>query len=243
MSKKYADYFCKTLPENYSFFGFYKYRCQQPDFTFSYQRESRKLSSDLEQLTSEDSEVVRAYAGRFFLVHTTTVDICAYPPYGLRSVNQREKYPDVQMFWNNVESSVTNSSLELDKVKTARAVMHGTKRLIKTALNEVDSTLKTDGGFVSNNVPNERPAEKALSEGVSSIGNTEARKRPAEEASPTITSPPNLRDRSHRTNEPSGSAEEVSPIITPADRSPPPSYKSVDNSFEAEASTEASPSP
>jgi len=33
-----------------------------------------------------------------------------------------------------------------------------------------------------------------------------ARKRPAEEASPIITSPPNLRDRSHRTNEPSGSS-------------------------------------
>ncbi|GES96925.1 hypothetical protein GLOIN_2v1604429 [Rhizophagus clarus] len=111
MSKKYADYFCKTLPENYSFLGFYKYRCQQPDFTFSYQKESRKLSSDLEELTSEDSEVVRAYASRFFLVHTTT--------------NQREKFPDVQMFWNNVESSVANSSLRLDKVKTARTIMNG----------------------------------------------------------------------------------------------------------------------
>lgn len=35
----------------------------------------------------------------------------------------------------------------------ARTVIHGTERLIKTALNEVDSTLKTDGGFVFNNVP------------------------------------------------------------------------------------------
>ncbi|RIA84321.1 hypothetical protein C1645_832434 [Glomus cerebriforme] len=78
------------------------------------------------------------------------------------------------MFWNNVESSVANSSLKLDKVKTAQTVIHGTKRLIKTALNEVDSTLKTD---VSNNEPNER-------------------KRPAEEASPFIRPPSNLRDRS-----------------------------------------------
>jgi len=31
--------------------------------------------------------------------------------------------------------------------------MHGTERLIKTAFNEVDSTLKTDGGYVSNNEP------------------------------------------------------------------------------------------
>lgn len=49
-------------------------------------------------------------------------------------------------------------------------------------------------------------------------GNT--KKRPTEEPSPVITSPPNLRERS-----------------------PPPSYKSGDNSFNAEASTEASPSP
>ncbi|GBC08497.1 hypothetical protein RclHR1_08170005 [Rhizophagus clarus] len=73
MSKKYADYFCKTLPENYSFLGFYKYRCQQPDFTFSYQKESRKLSSDLEELTSEDSEVVRAYASRLLKDHKSSI--------------------------------------------------------------------------------------------------------------------------------------------------------------------------
>ncbi|CAI2191651.1 8824_t:CDS:10, partial [Funneliformis geosporum] len=85
----------------------------------------------------------------------------------------REKYNDVRIFWNEIESSIADSDLHLDKVKTARTVMHGTERLIKTALNEVDSTLRTDGGFVSNNVPNERPAEEALSEGVFPIGNTD----------------------------------------------------------------------
>ncbi|GBC08496.1 hypothetical protein RclHR1_08170004 [Rhizophagus clarus] len=89
-------------------------------------------------------------------------------------MNQREKFPDVQMFWNNVESSVANSSLRLDKVKTARTIMNGTERLIQTALIEVDSTLKTDGDFVSNKGPNERKRE----------------------ASPVITLFPNLRDRS-----------------------------------------------
>ncbi|CAG8724612.1 14865_t:CDS:10, partial [Dentiscutata erythropus] len=110
---------------------------------------------------------------RFVVYHTTTVNICVYPPYGLRSVNHREKYPDVQMFWNDIEASVANSSLQLDKVNTARTVMHGTERLIKTAFNEVDSTLKTN---VSNNGPNER-------------------KRPVEEPSP-VTTPPNLRNHS-----------------------------------------------
>ncbi|CAI2193680.1 13345_t:CDS:10 [Funneliformis geosporum] len=151
MSKKYSDYFCKTLPENYSFLGFYKYRHQQPDFTFSYQKESRKLSSDLEELTKEDSEVVRACAGRLLQNHkfyfitalTIILDLQLHK-------NHREKYPDVQMFWNNLESSVASSSLQLDKVNTARTVMHGTERLIKTAFNEVDGTLKAD---VSNNGP------------------------------------------------------------------------------------------
>ncbi|CAI2187836.1 2985_t:CDS:10 [Funneliformis geosporum] len=157
MSKKYAYYFCKTPPKNYTFLGFYKYRRQQSDFTFSYQKESRKLRCDLEELTREDSEAVRVSANKLIQDYK----------------NHREKYPDVKMFWNNIESSVADSSLRLDKVNTARTVIHGTEMLIKTALNEVDSTLKTDGGFVSNNVPNERPAEEALSEGVSPIGNTD----------------------------------------------------------------------
>uniref|UniRef100_U9U7J8 Uncharacterized protein n=1 Tax=Rhizophagus irregularis (strain DAOM 181602 / DAOM 197198 / MUCL 43194) TaxID=747089 RepID=U9U7J8_RHIID len=75
------------------------------------------------------------------------------------------------MFWNNIESSVINLSLQLDKINTARTVIHGTERLIKTALNEVDSTLKTDGGFVFNNILNERPAEETLSKGVFPIRN------------------------------------------------------------------------
>ncbi|CAG8574277.1 10740_t:CDS:2 [Funneliformis caledonium] len=35
----------------------------------------------------------------------------------------------------------------------ARTVMHDAERLIKTAFNKVDSILKTDGGYVSNNEP------------------------------------------------------------------------------------------
>ncbi|PKY45506.1 hypothetical protein RhiirA4_460109 [Rhizophagus irregularis] len=69
--------------------------------------------------------------------------------------------------------AVQNKNLQLDKVNIARTVIHGTERLIKTALNEVDSTLKTDGGFVFNNVPNERPAEETLFKGVSPIRNTD----------------------------------------------------------------------
>ncbi|CAG8483199.1 6796_t:CDS:2, partial [Acaulospora colombiana] len=75
------------------------------------------------------------------------------------------------------------------------------------------------------------------------------RKRPAEEASPIITSPPNLRDR---TNEPSGSAEEViTPLPDLRNSTPPPFYSSRVNSFDdhneesaevEDGSTEAPPS-
>ncbi|CAG8531265.1 4225_t:CDS:2, partial [Paraglomus brasilianum] len=67
------------------------------------------------------------------------------------------------MFGNEIESSIADSDLHLDKVKTARTVMHGTERLIKTAFNEVDSTLKTDGGYVSNNEPNKESKESVNS--------------------------------------------------------------------------------
>lgn len=59
MSKKYTYYFCKMLPENYTFLSFYKYWYQQSDFTFSYQNKSRKLKCDLKELTREDSEAVK----------------------------------------------------------------------------------------------------------------------------------------------------------------------------------------
>ncbi|CAG8789961.1 4727_t:CDS:2, partial [Cetraspora pellucida] len=103
---------------------FYKYRSQQPDFSFSYQKESRKLGSDLEELIKDDSKEIRMSASHLLKNYKDIKDltyahsyggICVCPPYGLRSVDHRKKCPEVQIFWNEIESHSTNSKLQLDK--------------------------------------------------------------------------------------------------------------------------------
>ncbi|CAG8628322.1 698_t:CDS:2 [Ambispora leptoticha] len=134
MSKK-CSYFLETPPRDYSFLGFYQYRRQQSDFTFSFRKEALKLKSDLNELMNDDSEEVKTAVSH--LLHNYK--------------NHRERYHDVRVFWNEIESSTVNSNLHLDKVRTARTVMHGTRNLIKTAIKEIDRTLKPDESLVSNN--------------------------------------------------------------------------------------------
>ncbi|CAG8638883.1 706_t:CDS:2, partial [Paraglomus occultum] len=105
MSKK-RSYFLETPPRDYSFLGFYQYRRQQSDFTFSFRKEALKLKSDLNELMKDDSEEVKTVASH--LLHNY-------------------------------------------KVRTARTVIHGTRNLIKTAIEEVNRTLKPDESLVSNN--------------------------------------------------------------------------------------------
>ncbi|CAG8601543.1 12733_t:CDS:10, partial [Funneliformis caledonium] len=177
----YSNYFRETLPENYTFLGFYKYRRQQSDFTFSYQKESRKLRCDLVELMKEDSEVVRVSANQllqnykiipFFYVegfflstqrwHLRFVHlmVCVSVECSLRALsfsfialniiitstykNHREKYPDVQMVWNN---------RVICKYGSNSNVWH--EKLIKTALNEVDNKLKTDDSNYGPDLNNE----------------------------------------------------------------------------------------
>ncbi|RUS32613.1 hypothetical protein BC938DRAFT_474904 [Jimgerdemannia flammicorona] len=62
--RKSSEYFRETAPADYSFIGFYKYRQQQPDFTFSYKEEARKLKSDIEEVNSVDSPEAKIAARR-----------------------------------------------------------------------------------------------------------------------------------------------------------------------------------
>ncbi|CAG8800270.1 21929_t:CDS:10, partial [Cetraspora pellucida] len=176
-SNKYSTYFSETPAINYSFIGFYKYRSQQPDFSFSYQKESRKLASDLEELIKDDSKEIRMSARESSAFDSLTIcvssyiirlghkylpyahsygGICVCPPYGLRSVDHRKKCPEVQIFWDEIESYSTNSKLQLDKIKTARTVIRGTRNLINSAISEIDSTLRTDKSSTHNYESNER---------------------------------------------------------------------------------------
>ena len=151
MSKK-CSYFLETPPRDYSFFGFYKYRQQQSDFTFSFRKEALKLKNDLNELMNDDSEEVKtavsqllhnykvsnlyisfslakrdyatrrvhctpcslmiaysSYITRFFLVRTTTVDICvlftlrlAYPL--CVRCGQPQSLPVLFLFFHTVPS-------------------------------------------------------------------------------------------------------------------------------------------
>ncbi|CAG8705301.1 17962_t:CDS:2, partial [Cetraspora pellucida] len=51
-----------TLPKDYSFFGFYKYRLQQPDFVCSLRKESLNLKKDLKTAVKNDSTEIKTAA-------------------------------------------------------------------------------------------------------------------------------------------------------------------------------------
>ncbi|CAG8660218.1 11073_t:CDS:2, partial [Acaulospora morrowiae] len=63
-STSWSAYFNITLPEDYSFFGYYKYRSKQTDFTSSFKKETHKLKKDLENLIKDGSDEKRKGASR-----------------------------------------------------------------------------------------------------------------------------------------------------------------------------------
>ncbi|RUS34212.1 hypothetical protein BC938DRAFT_481862 [Jimgerdemannia flammicorona] len=125
----------RTSADSYSYIGFYKYRRQQEDFTFSFRRESFNLKKDLERLTKDDAEEISVTASKllenfeasFFLDH------CA--------VGHRRNYQDIRLFWNDVESLVWGSDLEADKMKAARTITRGTTKGVSTIMEEINAKL------------------------------------------------------------------------------------------------------
>ncbi|RUS18986.1 hypothetical protein BC937DRAFT_88094 [Endogone sp. FLAS-F59071] len=55
----------------------------------------------------------------------------------------REKYEDVRLFWNNIESLVYVSDLDADKMKAARAITQGTAKAVSAVMNDVTKLSST----------------------------------------------------------------------------------------------------
>ena len=59
-STMWSAYFDETLPKDYSFIGFYEHRKRQPDFTFSFRKESHKIKKDLASLIKDGSAEMKS---------------------------------------------------------------------------------------------------------------------------------------------------------------------------------------
>ena len=67
---KISNYFLITPPKNYEFIGYYNYRRRQPDFTFSFEKESYLLAIELHKLIKEShSQEITLAASRLLSNH------------------------------------------------------------------------------------------------------------------------------------------------------------------------------
>jgi hypothetical protein len=73
---KISDYFLTTPANDYKFFGYYNYRKQQPDFTFSFEKESCNLSVELEKLAKGNySREIKTAASRLLTNYKVSYSI------------------------------------------------------------------------------------------------------------------------------------------------------------------------
>ena len=68
-STMWSAYFDETLPKDYSFIGFYEHRKSQPDFTFSFRKESHKIKKDLASLMKDGSAEMKNGARQLDDIH------------------------------------------------------------------------------------------------------------------------------------------------------------------------------
>lgn len=62
-------YFDDIRPENYRFLNYYEYRSRQPDFTYSFQKESHRLKTHLERLMSNSSDEIKEGATQMYKIY------------------------------------------------------------------------------------------------------------------------------------------------------------------------------
>ncbi|KAF0361919.1 hypothetical protein F8M41_014088 [Gigaspora margarita] len=129
-------YFDKTLPEEYRFLDFYKYRQGQEDFTFSFQKEASRLRKSLDLLILNGSKEAKNNANRLkqsFEGH-------------------RGHCKDIDVLWNNIENDLVDTTiktrekeLHLAEIGAACSVMNSTTTVLQSAIGRVDTTLKSVG--------------------------------------------------------------------------------------------------
>ncbi|CAB5363063.1 uncharacterized protein OCT59_004621 [Rhizophagus irregularis] len=119
---KISDYFLNTPANDYKFLGYYNYRRQQPDFTFSFEKEACNLSVELEKLIKGNySREIKTAANRLLNNHK----------------DHRRRHCDVQVFWDQIESSGssinTSDAQESEKIQTSKVYTKKTNdNLIKS---------------------------------------------------------------------------------------------------------------
>ncbi|CAB4388281.1 unnamed protein product [Rhizophagus irregularis] len=88
------NYFLNTPPKDYEFLGYYSHRRQQPDFTFSFEKESYILTMELEKLIKGNySSEIKVSASQLYNKLKASLN------------DHRIKYRGVQLFWDMIESS------------------------------------------------------------------------------------------------------------------------------------------
>ncbi|KAG9295802.1 hypothetical protein G9A89_009031 [Geosiphon pyriformis] len=232
-SKWWCAYFNETDPKKYRFLGFYEYRSKQVDFTFSFQKESYKLQMDLNNLMKDGSEESKeiaiisrgssySYGGQWNAVYLTVgmSAIGKWNPYNYGGqwnavyltvgMDHRNTFRDVNAFWNKIElNEQLQDQLQAAEVEATSSLISISTKTLTTTIGNIHSAIKN------------------VNDTLTITGAENTKKRPAEEPSPVIIPPPNLRNTT-----------------------PPPCYNSKDNFFNdyneestevEDASTEASP--
>nr|CAG8518183.1 12824_t:CDS:2 [Entrophospora candida] len=129
-----SDYFDITLPNQYSFLGYYQYCIKQTDFTFSFQKEANTLRKNLETIlnNSSNSEIIKSVKS---LKETFK--------------NHQARFQEVDKFWNNIENeylheklSIEEKELQLDEWEIAHVITRGASKATATVMENVDAKLK-----------------------------------------------------------------------------------------------------
>ncbi|CAG8710236.1 17302_t:CDS:2, partial [Cetraspora pellucida] len=155
-----SAYFDITPPSQYSFLGFYQYRSNQNDFTFSFQKEANTLKKNLETIlnNNSNSEIIEGvkvlkekfgYENLLAVLRTPTTTagfLCVARFMILR--NHRAKFREVDKFWNNIENEYMNEELnteekglQLDELRMARVIAQGASKATATVMENVDAKL------------------------------------------------------------------------------------------------------
>ncbi|GBC15880.2 hypothetical protein GLOIN_2v1140040 [Rhizophagus irregularis DAOM 181602=DAOM 197198] len=137
MESHWNNYFEETRPGDYRFIGFYHYRLQQDDFTFSFMKESNRLKKNLDNIVKNGSDEMRNSAKQLsnsFKGH-------------------REYFTDVDAFWREIE---LHEELQHIEEEASRSIMHDTKKVINTAIGNARSTI----GNINNRLVNPRKRAK-----------------------------------------------------------------------------------
>ncbi|CAG8737249.1 6036_t:CDS:10, partial [Rhizophagus irregularis] len=182
MESHWNNYFEETRPGDYRFIGFYHYRLQQDDFTFSFMKESNRLKKNLDNIVKNGSDEMRNSLTRLgglclragpsdglSLLHIEVIMNSLagkWNPhnYGgiLRVVHltvlrvrcgHREYFTDVDAFWREIE---LHEELQHIEEEASRSIMHDTKKVINTAIGNARSTI----GNINNRLVNPRKRAK-----------------------------------------------------------------------------------